>query len=338
MSYIEIKNVKKTYDGKNYVLEDINLDIQKGEILTLLGPSGCGKSTLLRAIAGFHNVDEGTIKIDGKIINNLAPRKRNVGMVFQAYSLFPNMNVEQNIAFGLKIKKMNKKEINKKISETIELVGLKGREKYYPSNLSGGQKQRVALARALITEPQVLLLDEPLSAIDAQLRKNLQHSIRRIQKELNITTIFVTHDQGEAMIMSDKITIMNKGKIEQIDSPVDIYTKPKSKFVASFLGNYNVLTSDEFSNLTGLKTSTSIAIRPETIRFHDTLEEDNDKYITVRGKILDMIPVGNILSYTLDVNGVKLKVDSLFRTYNLHQIGQETYASFQKRNVLELEQ
>lgn len=336
MSYIEIKNVRKTYDNKNYVLDNINLNVEQGEILTLLGPSGCGKSTLLRAIAGFHSVDEGTISIDGKIINDLEPGKRNVGMVFQAYSLFPNMNVEQNIAFGLKIKKMNSNLIQSKVSEMIELVGLKGREKYYPNDLSGGQKQRVALARAIVTEPQVLLLDEPLSAIDAQLRKNLQKSIKQIQRALNITTIFVTHDQGEAMIMSDHITILNKGKIEQIDNPVEIYTHPKTKFVASFLGNYNVLTSEEYRLMTGITNQSAVAIRPETIKFvanKDTLDEN---YVTVCGTILDMIPRGNILSYTINVNGVSLKVDSLFRTHNLYEIGQNIYATFEKRNALNI--
>ena len=206
MSYIEFKNVKKSFEDTE-VLKGISLSIEKGEFISLLGPSGCGKSTLLRCLSGLEEVTEGSFVLDGKDITKDAPQKRNIGMVFQQYSLFPNMNVEQNLAFGLEIKKVPKEQIKKEVQSALEMVGLLDKKKAYPANLSGGQQQRVALARAIVSKPKVLLLDEPLSAIDAKLRKNLQIEIRRIQKELNITTIFVTHDQDEAMLMSDRVCL-----------------------------------------------------------------------------------------------------------------------------------
>lgn len=207
MSYIRFENLSKNY-GQKEVLKDINLEIEKGTLVTLLGPSGCGKSTLLRCLAGLETVSSGKIFLDGKDITDISPRDRGIGMVFQQYSLFPNMTVEQNIAFGLKIKKTDKNIIQEKVNDIINIVGLKEQAKQYPSQLSGGQQQRAALARAIVTEPKVLLLDEPLSAIDALLRHSLQIEIRRIQQELGITAIFVTHDQDEAMVMSDVIHLM----------------------------------------------------------------------------------------------------------------------------------
>ena len=337
MSYIAFENIQKSYDGTHYVLKDINLEIQKGELLTLLGPSGCGKSTLLRCLAGFNRVDHGTIRIGDKIVNDLAPGERNVGMVFQSYSLFPNMNVENNIGFGLKMQKMPKETIRKKVAEMIEIVGLKGREHYAPSQLSGGQKQRVALARALVTEPRVLLLDEPLSAIDAQLRKSLQKSIRNIQQQLNITTIFVTHDQNEAMLMSDHITILNDGRIEQIATPIDLYTRPRTEFVANFVGNYNVLQPQAFETMTGETRTGAVAIRPEAIQIVGEDTPQKDDYICLVGRVRDRIPKGNLLEYLVESNGIVLKIDTLFRTHNLYEPGEAVGVEFERRNVLDLE-
>ena len=234
MSYVEIKSIQKSFNNIK-VLKDIDFSIEKGEFLTLLGPSGCGKSTILRCIAGLNNFENGSIIIDNKDIGNVKPKDRQVGMVFQSYALFPNMTVYENIAFGLKIKKIPKKEIDKKVKEMIEIVELNGKEDNYITELSGGQQQRVALARSIVTEPKVLLLDEPLSALDAKIRKNLQVQIRKIQKKLNMTTIFVTHDQEEAMTMSDKIIVMNKGYIAQIGGPEEIYKHPANEFVARFI-------------------------------------------------------------------------------------------------------
>lgn len=334
MAFIEFRNIEKSYDGKNLVLKGINLDVEKGQLATLLGPSGCGKSTLLRCLAGFETLDGGKIFVDGEEITNLEPGKRQMGMVFQQYSLFPNMNVEDNIAFGLKMKKLPKETVDEKVKKMIEIVGLKGREKYLPSGLSGGQKQRVALARALVTEPRVLLLDEPLSAIDAQLRKSLQHSIRRIQQEMAITAIFVTHDQDEAMIMSDKIFVMNDGNIEQCGAPVDVYTEPKTKFIASFIGNYNVFTPEEFKNLTGESREKDIAIRPETLNVTKMKREDKD--FVFEGNVLRKTIRGNILSYYVDVNGVTVTVDELFRTKNNFDEGEAVFVHFDRRHCLEV--
>ena len=212
MAYIEFRGICKSYDGVNQVLKNIDLDVEKGELVTLLGPSGCGKSTLLRSLAGLEQISSGKIILDGEDITNLPVQKRGISMLFQQYSLFQNMNVEENIAFGLKIAKMDKLTISEKVKKAIEMVDLVGKEKSYPSQLSGGQQQRVAIARAIVMEPKVLLLDEPLSAIDAKLRRELQEKIKNVQKKLKITTIFVTHDQDEAMIMSDRIHLMNQGE------------------------------------------------------------------------------------------------------------------------------
>ncbi|WP_049878507.1 ABC transporter ATP-binding protein, partial [Vibrio parahaemolyticus] len=223
MSYVTAKNLTKRF-GDNTVFEDIQFAIEQGEFITLLGPSGCGKSTLLRSLAGLNPVDGGEIWVNGEEITRQVPQERGIGMVFQSYALFPNMTVEGNIAFGLKMKKLASDEIQREVTKVIELVDLKGKEKHYPHQLSGGQRQRVALARALVVKPRILLLDEPLSALDAKIRKHLRQQIRDIQKEMNLTTIFVTHDQEEAMIMSDRIFLMNKGEIVQAGTPEAIYT------------------------------------------------------------------------------------------------------------------
>ena len=217
------------------------LEARPGEFLTLLGPSGCGKTTTLRIIAGFEKADRGRIYFDDIVMNEVPPYERNIGIVFQDYALFPHMTVYDNISFGLKLRKLSEEEIKKRISWALELVGLEGFENRYPEQLSGGQQQRVALARALVIEPQLLLLDEPLSNLDAKIRERLRGEIKRIQRELGITTIYVTHDQEEAMAISDRIAVMSIGKIEQVGSPLDLYYSPKNEFVAQFLGLSNIL-------------------------------------------------------------------------------------------------
>lgn len=237
---IEIKNLSKTYDDLK-VLDNLSLDIKKNEFLTLLGPSGCGKTTTLKILAGFETADDGKVLFEEKEINNLQPYKRQINTVFQKYALFPHMNVYDNIAFGLKIKKVSKSEIDKKVKEMLKLVALEGYETRNITSLSGGQQQRVAIARALVNEPKVLLLDEPLGALDLKLRKEMQLELKRIQKQLGITFVFVTHDQEEALTMSDTIIVMNKGKIQQMGTPEDIYNEPANKFVADFIGESNLL-------------------------------------------------------------------------------------------------
>lgn len=336
MAYIEFRNVTKKY-GNNTVLKDINMQIEKGSLVTLLGPSGCGKSTLLRMLAGLEKVNEGQIFLDGTDITDMAPNKRNIGMVFQQYSLFPNMSVEENIAFGLKMKKCPKDEIEKKVKKAVEMVELTGKEKEYPANLSGGQQQRVALARSIVMEPKVLLLDEPLSAIDAKLRKSLQRRIKEIHEELGLTVIFVTHDQDEAMVMSDVIELFNCGHIEQAGSPVDMYTGPKTRFAASFIGNYNILAADDFKRLTGTDEEilSDIAIRPETILISRE-PVNNDADYVVEGMIRNNSPRGNVLRYSIDVSGIKLNADVLFRSFTLFENGQKVYLSIPKRDCLKL--
>ena len=237
---IEIKNVSKTY-GDNTVLNNLSLNIRKNEFLTLLGPSGCGKTTTLKILAGFENSDIGKVLFNDEDISALPPYKRQLNTVFQKYALFPHMNVYENIAFGLKIKKVSKNEIDKKVSEMLKLVALEGFEKRSIDSLSGGQQQRVAIARALVNEPKVLLLDEPLGALDLKLRKEMQSELNRIQQRLGITFIFVTHDQEEALTMSDTIVVMNKGIIQQMGSPEDIYNEPANAFVADFIGESNIV-------------------------------------------------------------------------------------------------
>ena len=240
MSFVSVEHLQKTYSGTP-VFSDINFTISKGEFVTLLGPSGCGKSTLLRCIAGLTPVDDGKILLDGQDIVPLNPQKRGIGMVFQSYALFPNMTVEQNVAFGLRMQKVNANDSQKRVAEVLQLVELNDFAKRYPHQLSGGQCQRVALARSLVTRPRLLLLDEPLSALDARIRKHLREQIRQIQRELGLTTIFVTHDQEEALTLSDRIAVMSAGKILQIGTPTDIYEHPKHRFVAQFIGDINFL-------------------------------------------------------------------------------------------------
>ena len=337
MSYIEFKDIRKSFDNTE-VLKGISLSVEEGEFVSLLGPSGCGKSTLLRCLAGLEEVSGGSFVLDGKDITNEAKKKRNIGMVFQQYSLFPNMTVEQNLAFGLEIKKMPKEQIRTAVEGALELVGLSKKKKAYPANLSGGQQQRVALARAIVSKPKVLLLDEPLSAIDAKLRKNLQIEIRRIQKELNITTIFVTHDQDEAMLMSDRVCLLNEGKIEQIGNSVEIYTSPRTKFAASFIGHYNVLDADQFYRAFGGEAGKKamIAIRPETIQLSHEKQNHEDSY-EVQGKIIESRSVGSVLRYHVDLNGINIRVDTLFRSFFLFENGSDIWVSLEKRNCLKLE-
>ena len=238
---IELKNITKSFDGEQPVLNNIHLDIYDNEFLTLLGPSGCGKTTLLRLIGGFETPDEGDVIFLGERINDVPPYKRHVNTVFQKYALFPHLNVFENVAFPLREKKVPKEEIEERVHEMLALVALKGFEKRSVTRLSGGQQQRVAIARALVAHPRVLLLDEPLGALDLKLRKDMQVELKKIQKQTGITFIFVTHDQEEALSMSDTVVVMSEGKIHQIGTPVDIYNEPVNAFVADFIGESNIL-------------------------------------------------------------------------------------------------
>lgn len=314
MSYVQINQLSKHF-GDVTVFEDINFSIEQGEFITLLGPSGCGKSTLLRTLAGLDQVDHGEIWVDGENITNTLPQKREIGMVFQSYALFPNMTVEDNVAFGLKMKGINKKETSQDIKKMLELVELDGKEKVYPHELSGGQRQRVALARALVVKPRILLLDEPLSALDAKIRKNLRQQILDIQKELNLTTIFVTHDQEEAMLMSDRIFLMNEGEIVQQGKPEDIYTKPENEFVAGFMGHYNLIEAATAKQWFNLDSDVKVAIRPESIYIREAGRQ-YAKHISapMTASVISNQLLGNVIRYNLEVEQKELTVDLLNRS------------------------
>lgn len=336
MSFIEFKNITKVY-GENRVLDRVDMQVEKGDLVTLLGPSGCGKSTLLRCLSGLECVTEGRLYLDGEDITEKPASRRNVGMVFQQYSLFPNMTVEQNIAFGLKRKKEAKEVIREKVGGAIRMVELEGKETAYPASLSGGQQQRVALARSIVMEPKVLLLDEPLSAIDAKLRKSLQSSIRQIHRELGLTTVFVTHDQDEAMVMSDVIHLFHDGRIEQSGTPISMYTEPKSKFAAEFIGNYNILSASEFIRMTGrpYTAAQDVAIRPETVAVSKMPHSMENAY-HFEGIIKNNTPRGNVLRYDIDVNGIMIQADVLFRSFQLFEMESRVQLAVECHNCLKL--
>jgi spermidine/putrescine transport system ATP-binding protein len=323
---VEIKNVNKKY-GENHVVHDLTLDIYEGEFLTMLGPSGCGKTTLLRMIGGFEEASGGQILIEGENVEDKEPFERNVNTVFQSYALFPHLNIFNNIAYGLKMKKVPKAEIKVRVQAMLELVQLNGYDKRYPSQLSGGQKQRVAIARALINNPKVLLLDEPLGALDLKLRKEMQLELKNLQKKLGITFIYVTHDQEEALTMSDRIAIMNQGYLDQLDTPEGIYEKPKTKFVADFIGESNIFDATVKSitkDTIGLSLEVGEAlgkaepdmafakdemvyacVRPEKLKFSKEAIEG----FGIQGVVKEQIYVGNIIKSNIIIgNGQKLKL------------------------------
>ncbi|MFD1007232.1 MULTISPECIES: ABC transporter ATP-binding protein [Oceanisphaera] len=313
MHYLEVANLTKSFTDTP-VFKGISFDISKGEFVTLLGPSGCGKSTLLRSIAGLTTPDSGQIRVAGEDITWLKPQKRGIGMVFQSYALFPNLTVADNIAFGLTMQRISKPDIARRVAEVIELVGLDGRAHYHPAKLSGGQRQRVALARALVVRPRILLLDEPLSALDAPIRKHLREQIRTIQQQLNLTTVFVTHDQEEALTLSDRVFVMNQGKIVQAGTAEAVYTRPANDFVAGFIGNYNLLCPAQAHVLLGLSIRGKLAVRPESIYIRE-LGRDYGPAMTapVPAKVTGHQLLGNVIRYRIEAAGCLLTVDRLNR-------------------------
>ena len=336
MAYIRFEKINKMF-GSNHVLKDIELDVEKGQFVTLLGPSGCGKSTLLRCLSVLEQVTSGRISLEGEDITEVIPRRRGIGMVFQQYSLFPNLSVRNNVAYGLKLKKMPRPEIDKKVEEMLDIVGLADKIDQYPAQLSGGQQQRVALARAMVTAPKVLLLDEPLSAIDALLRKNLQIEIRRIQQQLGITTIYVTHDQDEAMIMSDVINLFHDGKIEQSGTPEQIYTRPATRFAATFIGNYNLLDAKDFNRAFGTAIpKPEVAVRPEIISLSKRTIASAEGLLVARGKIAGYISHGNLIRFSIDVKGLLINADVLFEDKREFGEGDEVFVAVKEDLVIGL--
>ncbi|MBU6164282.1 MAG: ABC transporter ATP-binding protein [Actinomycetales bacterium] len=298
MALIEIRGLSKSF-GEVKAVAGVDLDINAGEFITLLGPSGSGKTTVLRMIAGFEDPDAGTIKLNGEDITHLPPYDRDVNTVFQDYALFPHMDVITNIEYGLRVKKVNKEERRKKALEALEQVRLSGYEKRKPSQLSGGQRQRVALARALVNRPSVLLLDEPLGALDLKLRQQMQIELKELQREVGITFIFVTHDQEEALTMSDRIAVFDKGKIQQLDRPAAIYEKPVNEFVAGFVGVSNLITGNAAQTLLG--KSGTFTVRPEKIQI--------DKAQGAAGTVKEVEYLGPSTRFIVDLDaGARLVV------------------------------
>jgi len=325
--FLNLENLSKIFpsrDGMGDVraVDNISLEIVKGEFITLLGPSGCGKTTTLRLIAGFEFPSEGRIVLDGQEINEQPPNRRDMAMVFQSYAIFPHLNVFENIAYGLKIKKIGREAVRKQVAQALEMTELTGLENRQPNQLSGGQQQRVALARALVMQPKVLLFDEPLSNLDAKLRVQMRSEIRRIQQGLGITSVYVTHDQDEAMVLSDRIVVMHNGRIQQVDNPVEIYRRPATKFVADFIGRANflpVIVADSSASHMAVKIqdvpliapksklhdfragdAAQLLVRPESIRLH---AETPTGHVPLTGTVHRMAYLGSMVEYDIEVVG-----------------------------------
>ena len=311
MSSIDLKGINHFYE-KEKVLDDINISIKEGEFFTLLGPSGCGKTTILRILGGFIRPSSGDIYVNDKNITKLEPEYRNMGTVFQNYALFPNMTVEENVAYGLKIKKLSKKERIEKCEFYLELVGMKDYRNKKIDELSGGQQQRIAIIRALITEPTMLLLDEPMSNLDIALRVKMREEIREIQKKIGITTLFITHDQQEALAISDRIAVINEGKVLQIGTPVEVYEKPINDFVANFVGESNYIEKKDYNKFNIKDEKEFIYKRPEEMIL---VKENNEKGF-IKVKIEDKKFLGSTLEYTVSDSENKYKVIELNRAIN----------------------
>lgn len=324
---IELENVTKSF-GDNVILKDFDFKVKKDEFLTILGPSGCGKTTILRLIGGFEEPDEGKILFNGEDITNKEPYERKINTVFQKYALFPHMNVYNNIAFGLNIKKMDKNIIKEKVKEVLKLVNLVGFENREIESLSGGQQQRIAIARALVNEPEVLLLDEPLGALDLKLRQAMQIELKRIQKSVGITFIYVTHDQEEALSMSDTVVVLNNGEIQQMDSPLNIYNEPKNAFVADFIGESNIIKAKMLSDFKvrfldydfpcvdkGFKDmeDVEVVVRPEDV----LLVDENYQ---IEGTVTSLVFKGVHYEMTVDVDGYSMLVQSTEK----REVGEKT--------------
>lgn len=305
--YVELKNINKNF-GDYKASDNVNFGVEKGKLIGLLGPSGSGKTTILRMIAGLETPDSGDIIIDGVRVNDIAASKRGIGFVFQNYALFRYMTVYDNIAFGLRVQKADKKKIDERVRELIKLIGLEGLEKRYPSQLSGGQRQRVAFARALAPNPQLLLLDEPFAAIDAKVRKELRSWLREMIEKLGVTSIFVTHDQDEAIEVADEIIITNKGRIEQTGTPIEIYHNPKTAFTASFFGETTFVDDySKFHNFEHIENAEKAIVRPEFVKVTKKNEVQKYKSSASHGVTKNVLFRGDSIEVVVDVDGTELK-------------------------------
>ena len=350
MSFLTISNISKHF-ADFAAVEDFNLDVEKGEFVSFLGPSGCGKTTTLRMIAGFEMPSDGRITLEGADITDKAPNQRNVGMVFQSYALFPNMTVEQNIRFGLRIRKEPEEVVKQRVAEMLAIIHLEQKGKSYPYQLSGGQQQRVALARALAIRPQVLLLDEPLSALDAKIRVSLRAEIRAIQKKLGITAIYVTHDQEEALSISDRIVVMSHGKIEQVGTPFQIYNFPETNFVAGFVGTLNTAEAEVLDTARGLigmdgvtfitadedlkdrnkGDKIRLSVRPERFSFASEQRKDNILDCTIE----NITFLGSVVRIQVKIGNTKFNMDTFNNPFlELPKIGDKEQVTCSKEAVL----
>jgi putative spermidine/putrescine transport system ATP-binding protein len=352
MAFLAIENLQKTFGG-NRVVQDFNLAVEKGEFISFLGPSGCGKTTTLRMVAGFEQPDSGRIAIAGKDVTGLRANQRKIGMVFQSYALFPNMTVAENIGYGLRIAKRPRAEIKTRVEEMLALIKLPKLGDRYPTQLSGGQQQRVALARALSVNPEVLLLDEPLSALDAKIRISLREEIRAVQRKLGITTIYVTHDQEEALSISDRIVVMSEGRMEQVGTPFEIYNHPRTRFVASFVGTLSILKGEVLDAAAGRVTidgqevfaarglghlqngrTQSFALRPEAVM----LGEGTGGRNTLRGKIEQVSFLGSIIRIRVALKDNTVLLDALNNPGTPPpEYGSEVSVNFSRDDLLALE-
>ena len=343
MAILKVKNLNKNF-GKVKAVQDVTFEATEGKVLSLLGPSGCGKTTTLRCIAGFENPDRGEIYLDDRKITPIPPEKRGIGMVFQSYALWPHMTVYGNLSFGLQIRKVPKDEITKKIKKVLDMVQLEGYENRYPRQMSGGQQQRIAMARALVFEPDIMLLDEPLSNLDAQLREEMRFEFTELQKKLGITAVYVTHDQAEALVISDKIVILDKGKIVQSGTPKEIYSNPKNKFVAGFIavtsfidGKIDSFTEEKkkvmvktddglvihsFNHSFDIGQKVSVAMRMNVIKFiQDEYKSDKSTVNIFKGKIIQSSYLGNIIDYKIKMGNWEVRTNSDAK-YNF-KVGEE---------------
>jgi putative spermidine/putrescine transport system ATP-binding protein len=347
MAFLELAGIQKFY-GTTHVVKNFDLSVEQGEFISFLGPSGCGKTTTLRMVAGFEIPTEGAIRIAGRDVSNLKPNQRNIGMVFQSYALFPNMTVAQNTGFGLRVSRTDRTTTAARVKEMLGLVGLADFGARYPFQLSGGQQQRVALARALAGQPQLLLLDEPLSALDAKIRVSLREEIRRIQQDLGITTIYVTHDQEEALSMSDRIVVMNAGVAEQVGTPFEIYNRPATAFVASFVGHLSRIpatVSDAASGVVSVDGQPIALGRPVSARAGDTVSLDLRPEMleqgivaghqTIAGVVEDVAFLGSVVRIRLAAGAVRLSLDTFNKPGSPPpKVGDRFSVSFDPANVL----
>ncbi|MEM2094262.1 MAG: ABC transporter ATP-binding protein [Candidatus Bathyarchaeia archaeon] len=355
MVSVEVQNVTKCF-GAVKAVDEVSFRVDDGKLFFLLGPSGCGKTTLLRLVAGFYKPDKGKIFLGNQLMNDVPPHRRSIGMVFQNYALWPHMTVYDNIAYGLRIRGVPTSQRVERVKEILKVVKMEEFASRYPNQLSGGQQQRIALARALVIEPDVLLLDEPLSNLDAKLRLETRDEIKRIQRELKVTTIYVTHDQEEALSMADEIAIMNSGRIEQVGTPQEIYNRPRNVFVASFLGSTNILKGrvereDHVGLLTivcdggmticasrkglNVKVGDNVycAIRPEKIKVHDPDSHLEGIINLIRARILSLVYYGVTEQYLLSYDSVEVKVTNFNPSGHLRSIGQTVYLAFDPEDV-----